>query len=126
VLYEGVPLDECPACRGCYVMTDQMTRIFARDDYEFSESVKRLAKTIPSVSSAARVTQGFRSIPSNRQLKDRRCPSCGSAVVRKFYTEAYLVEVEQCWVCGLAWLDKGELELLQYLYEDREAEGPKA
>jgi Zn-finger nucleic acid-binding protein len=44
-------------------------------------------------------------------------------VVRKFFTNAYLVEVDQCWTCGLAWFDKDELELLQYLYEQSKITG---
>jgi heat shock protein HtpX len=130
VLYEGVPLDRCPACGGCSVRPDQMTRIFAREDYAFPESVKRLAKTMPGVYEARRLrarpstrgrswpTAPSDPVPYQRRLEDRRCPTCRSAVIRKFYTEAYLVEVEQCWVCGLTWLDQDELELLQYLYEE--------
>ena len=119
LLYEGVPLDQCPACHGCYVTPSQMSRIFAREEYDFPESIKRLAKSLPAVRSSQRIIRKFNTLPSNR-LPDRRCPSCGAAVLRKFYTEAYLVEVEQCWACGLTWLDQGELELLQYLYEETE------
>jgi len=122
VLYEGVSFDECPACRGCYVMPDQVTRILTRQEYAFSERIKRLAETIPQVTCPIRVAREFGSLPY-RRMSYRQCPKCGSAVVRKFYTTAYLVEVEQCWVCGLAWFDKDELELLQYLYEDAKAKG---
>jgi len=123
--YEGVPLDRCPACRGCYVTPDKMSRVLAREEYAFPESVKRLAKAIPGLRSRTRAVKRFGSRPYER-LKERQCPQCGAAVVRKFYTEAYLVEVEQCWVCGLTWLDKHELELLQYLYEHRTDETPTA
>ena len=122
VLYEGVSLDACPSCRGCYVMPDQLTRIFARREYAFPESVKRLAKSIPPVHSQDRIAKKFNE-SSDNFLKDRSCPKCGSSVLRKFYTRAYLVEVEQCWMCGLTWLDPGELELLQCLYEDQEDRG---
>ncbi len=122
VLYEGVPLDQCPACRGCYVTPDQMSRIFAREDYAFPESIQRLAKSLPTVRSPTRVVRKFGSLPYNRAMMNRQCPKCGAAVVRKFYTDAYLVEVEQCWLCGLTWLDQNELELLQYLYEERPPE----
>jgi len=121
--YEGVPLDRCPACGGCYVTPDQVSRVLAREEYEFPESVKRLAESMPALRSAKRIVRRFGTLPY-QQLKDRQCPQCGSAVVRKFYTEAYLVEVEQCWMCGLTWLDKDELELLQYLYEHRRDETP--
>lgn len=122
MLYEGVPLDQCPSCHGCYVIPDQLTRVLARREYVFPESVTRLAKSIPPVRSQERIAKRFNEAPDNF-LRDRSCPKCGSAVLRKFYTRAYLVEVEQCWVCGLTWLDRGELELLQYLYEAQENAG---
>ena len=122
ILYEGVPLDECPACRGCYVSPDQMSRIFSREEYAFSDSIRRLAQTIPSVKNLDRVMRRYNALPANR-IREWQCPKCGSAVVRKFYTQAYLVEVEQCWLCGLAWLDHDQLELLQYLYEEQQSDG---
>jgi len=121
-LYEGVPLDECPACRGCYVMPDQVSRILAREEYAFPDRVKRLAAAMPTHEAVGRITKTFGSWPGNR-IKYRQCPKCGSGVLRKFFTNQYLIEVEQCWICGLAWFDKDELELLQYLYEEAKAKG---
>ncbi|MBI2094430.1 MAG: M48 family metalloprotease [Candidatus Omnitrophica bacterium] len=123
--YEGVPLDQCPACGGCYIKTDQIKRVLLREEYAFPEEVKRLAAAMPMVRQAKQIARRYGTLPYN-QLKNRQCPSCKSAVVRKFYTEEYLVEVEQCWMCGLAWLDRLELELLQYLYEQRAAERKEA
>ena len=122
VLHEGVPLDECPACRGCYVMPDQISRILSREEYAFSDRIKRLADSMPGPSCRVRDSHEFGSLPYSR-MRERQCPKCGSAVVRKFYTTAYLVEVEQCWACGLGWFDKDELELLQYLYERSKERG---
>lgn len=116
VLYEGVPLSECPACHGCYVTPSQLNRIFVRKEYAFPESIQRLAKAIPAINGTERLAKRFALLPSNRML-DRRCSACGAAVARKFYTMAYLVEVEQCLSCGFTWLDRDERELLQYLYE---------
>lgn len=42
--YEGVPIDECPACRGCYVTPDQMSRVLAREEYDVPDAIKRLAQ----------------------------------------------------------------------------------
>ena len=119
VLYEGTPLDECPACRGCYVSTDQLRRVLAREEYEFSESVKRMAQLIPDLRARLRVNPAYQE-RHFEPIRERQCPKCCSAVLRKFYSIAYLVEVEQCWACGLTWLDRGELELIQYLYEESE------
>jgi heat shock protein HtpX len=117
-LYEGVPIPTCPACQGCYVTPDIITRVFVRDEQAIAEPIRRLVRSLPAARYRPRIARSFRDLPGNR-LKDRQCPSCGSAVIRKFYTEAYLVEVEQCWACGLAWLDRDELELLQGIYEAR-------
>jgi hypothetical protein len=103
-------------------MPDQVSRILAREEYTFSERVKRLAAVMPTHEAVGQMTRTFGTWPGNR-LKYRQCPKCGAAVVRKFFTNQYLIEVEQCWVCGLAWFDKDELELLQYLYEEAKAKG---
>ncbi|MBI4596803.1 MAG: M48 family metalloprotease [Candidatus Omnitrophica bacterium] len=121
MLYEGVPVDTCPACRGGYVKPDQLTRIFLREDYAFPEAVKRLAQRISSVNGRERIIQRYEQVKPV-WLKGRRCPQCQAAMARKFYSTAYLVEVEQCWECGLTWLDHLELEVLQYLYEEVEQE----
>jgi len=36
---------------------------------------------------------------------------------RGFYTYQYLVEVDKCTRCTMVWLDKDELEIIQYLIE---------
>jgi heat shock protein HtpX len=118
ILYEGTPIDECPACHGCYVDPDIMAKLFCRQEYDVPESVKRLGETLLSEQGSALARQHLRA---KRQLSAHRsCPRCGASVLRKYYTDAYPVEVEQCWECGLAWLDHQERELLQYLYEQRE------
>ena len=112
VAYEGVRLEECPACHGHYVDPEAITKIFTRKEYDFPEAIKRQGDLLLAM---RRQRWSLRGVP--RVPLQRSCPKCGSGVVRKFYTEAYPVEVEQCWVCGLTWLDAQELELLQYLYE---------
>ncbi len=117
VLYEGASIDRCPACQGCYVDPQMLTKVFAREEYQFSDGVKRMGDLLLSLRGHRQAGARRRALP--RQPLHRPCPRCGAAVVRKFYTEAYRVEVEQCWECGLTWLDRDELELLQYLYEHR-------
>ncbi len=124
--YEGVPLDTCPACRGCYAMPDQVTRVLAREEFAFPERIRRLAALLPTdPRTRQRLVKTYGQYPWAR-MKSRQCPTCRSAVVRKFFTNAYLVEVEQCWMCGLTWFDPDELELLQYLYEQAKARGASA
>jgi heat shock protein HtpX len=115
--YEGTPLSRCPDCRGCYVRSDQVQRIFAREVYALPEEIRRLAAMIPDVRGTVRAALR-RDTLKIAWLAGRQCPACSSGMARKFYSPAYLVEVEQCPTCGLTWLDRGELELLQYLYEE--------
>jgi len=114
-LYEGVPLDVCSACRGRYVTTDQLSRILLRQEYAFPEEVARMAKAIPPEPVRGNILRMY--------MADRhsqwRCPKCQATMYRKFYSLTYFVDVEQCVFCGLTWLDRHELELLQYLYEHR-------
>lgn len=120
VPYEGASLEQCPACLGCYVDPPLMTKLFARKEVEFSEAVKRLGDSMLSLAHQHRLRARLRALPGV-PLK-RVCPRCQGVVKQKFYTEAYPVEVEQCWTCGLTWLDRQELEILQHLYERWRAE----
>jgi Zn-finger nucleic acid-binding protein len=114
-VYEGTPLDTCPACHGRYVTTDQLSRVLMREDYQFPEAVARLAQAVPPRANRASIQRAFRQ---DRRIQ-WRCPKCQATMHRKFYSVAYFVDVEQCVFCGLTWLDHQELELLQYLYEHR-------
>lgn len=119
-LYEGATIEQCPACQGCYVDIPNVTKIFARQEYDVPEAIKRRGNLLlTDVGLAAAKKQLRAGLQVNRIAKQWSCGRCGAAVVRKFFTEAYPVEVDQCWSCGFVWLDHQELELLQYLYEKR-------
>ena len=120
--YEGARIDECPACHGCYVDASNMVKIFSREEYDMSESVKRRGDFLLTFRGRALAKQQLQA-NRNRLVREWGCPRCGAAVIRKFFTETYPVEVDQCWGCGFAWLDSEELELLQYLYEKQFAGG---
>lgn len=119
ITYEGAPIDRCPACQGCYVDPDMLTKVFSREEYDFPEDVKRIGDLLLSLKGYLATRRRAKILVSSSPRWP--CPRCGAAVLKKFYTDSYLVEVEQCWECGLTWLDRGELELLQYLYERRQA-----
>ncbi len=122
VRYEGAPMQRCPACGGFYADLDLVSRVFSRQEYDFPEPVKRLGKSLLAFVDQIRVREEFYSAP--RPAIPWACPACGGTVVLKFYSEVYLVEVEQCRNCRLTWFDSQELELLQYLFERVQAENP--
>ena len=120
--YEGVPVEKCPSCRGCFVEPKKIVRIFMRRDFDFSEATKRLAHCLLQLKDQIRVREKFYSTP--RPEIPWSCPRCGGTVALEFYSGAYLVEVERCRNCELTWLDPRELELLQCLFEGTWKENP--
>jgi len=40
-------------------------------------------------------------------------------MMRGFYTMAYLIEVDRCSFCNLIWFDRDELEMIQYMIENK-------
>ena len=48
-----------------------------------------------------------------------KCPKCRTSMMRGFYTMAYLIEVDTCNMCNLVWFDRDELEMVQYLIENK-------
>ena len=40
-------------------------------------------------------------------------------MMRRFYSLAYLIEIDRCTYCGLTWFDKDELEMLQCVIENK-------
>jgi Zn-finger nucleic acid-binding protein len=47
------------------------------------------------------------------------CPQCGNPMMRGFYSQAHMIEVDRCSFCGITWFDQDELVMLQCLIENR-------
>lgn len=45
------------------------------------------------------------------------CPDCGRPMDREFFNLVYRIPIDRCRPCGLAYLDAGELEAFQAVYE---------
>lgn len=125
--YEGVQVQHCGYCAGNLVLNDDdLQRIIIRKEMRFPERVRRLADTIlKEYSLKARKPINLRGV----QLLS--CPVCaqkntggvasekGEKMLRGFYTLAYPVEIDRCVTCGAIWFDRDELEILQYLIEEK-------
>lgn len=116
VTYEGTEVYKCPSCRGALVNEKDIQRIIIRQEVGFSEKVKRIAAGIQKEENAA-VFKVIKRDPDTL-LKCPKCQHPRTRMMRMFYTEAYHVEVDKCFACGLIWFDGDELEVLQYLIED--------
>ena len=118
VFYEGVEVNKCPLCQGTLVKENDIKRIIIREDIAFSERVIRIAESFKDDMGRLRVNKINRD-PATLLP----CPKCFNVnkirMNRVFYTEAYQIEVDRCYFCGLYWFEKDELEVLQYLIEQQ-------
>jgi heat shock protein HtpX len=111
VYNEGVPIWKCLSCKGRLIHKDRLFRIMARERTVFSSALKEKAKQIriPNVTKKAKYME-----VSPSSLK---CPSCGDGMHRTLYAAIlpYRMEIDICQNCHLYWLDKDELEILEYV-----------
>ncbi|MCX7918273.1 MAG: zinc metalloprotease HtpX [bacterium] len=119
--YEGTQVNRCHFCGGTLVEEQNLFRIFAREEKQFSEELKLKAKAstrqwllsraVKTMKLSDLVTAAFPAIT---------CPKCKTEMVRMPYTLQYFIVIDRCYSCKLIWFDKEELELLQILVESRE------
>lgn len=115
--YEGVEIYRCLFCKGILVGTDKIMRILAREDKGFSDKTKRIAEKLIK----ERLAMIGRKRKRYSQESLIKCPKCNYTMARTFYSGAYPVEIDRCLNCNLLWFDKDELEVLQYLVENKKA-----
>ncbi|HAJ57237.1 MAG TPA: hypothetical protein DCL35_05650 [Candidatus Omnitrophica bacterium] len=120
--YEGVSILKCVYCEGVFVEQDKISRIFVRRDMDFGDDVVRLAKNFMGTKGKDALAEKIE--PKNAWVLD--CPKCHIQfkdkfkMRRQFFVHSYPVEIDRCSRCDGVWLDKYELEILQYLYEHKE------
>lgn len=119
VMYEGAPVLKCSYCEGMFVEYDKISRIMIREDKKFSEDIIRRAEVI--------MREREKFVNDLKRVKFSNgwvlgCPECGEKVKmrRQFFVYSYPVEIDRCSHCGGIWFDKGELEVLQYIYENKD------
>ncbi len=116
--YEGALAHRCLSCGGILVLKGRLPRIMIRKEKDFDERVQKIAE-LTQKDGLLRLGDKARPIEKS-YLK---CPTCGVDMIRNFYTMAYLVEVDSCISCNVVWFDKDELEILQYLIENKKYSG---
>jgi heat shock protein HtpX len=115
--YEGAPFWRCSCCEGSFVGQDKISRILIRADKVFSDETLRLAGVV--MKEKEKFNLGItRTKMNNAWILD--CPKCRSKMRRQFFVYSYPIEIDRCASCDSIWFDKQELEILQYLYENKE------
>src|SRR4030043_2411326 len=118
VSYEKTKVHQCNFCGGILIENVKVPRILARNEKCFTNRVKTLAKAVimdnqRSIAIKKLKGAGVKTKPSIL------CPKCKNPMFRTFYSLAYLIEIDKCGVCNTTWFDKDELEMLQYIIENK-------
>lgn len=117
--YEKTSVYQCPLCGGILIEDNKIPRIIVREQIETNtDRIRSLANTMAK--------ENLRAIAINKLRGNERkniillkCPKCKNSMVRRFYSLAYLVEIDCCTNCRLTWFDRNELEILQCMIENR-------
>lgn len=120
--YEGTSVLECPGCSGVLAEEGDIQRILTRRVKNFDSRVKYLAELSKSQTKVMRKRTEDYLYAADGLV----CPKClhvKARMFRQFFNLLYKVEVDKCQFCGLVWFDKDELEILQCLYEELNADG---
>lgn len=112
ISYESATAFRCHFCKGVLVEKKDLNKILIREERGFSPEVIKLAKLADR--KICRIKD--KNLWESQEIS---CPKCGKQMMRGFYSLAYTIEVDKCSGCGLIWFDKDELEMLQYLFEEK-------
>jgi heat shock protein HtpX len=107
---KGTPVWRCDGCGGHLVRRENIARLLARENMDFSEQAKALAARMSAAGPGLAPAGGGR--PSGKS-----CPVCGREMICKPFAAIYpcYMEVEDCGDCGVIWFDTNELEAVQWL-----------
>ena len=111
---EGTIIHKCTSCEGVLVDNDKIARIMIREERGFSERLIKIAE-LARRDGPKRAEAG----KSDKTKSYIKCPKCGSYMMKDYYTFCSAVEVDRCDSCKNIWFDKDELEIAQYLKENK-------
>jgi len=118
VSYEKTSVYQCNFCRGVLIDSTKIPRIIARREKECTERIKSLAKAVTADNQKKFILKKLKKIEA--KIKSlTSCPKCHNPMMRKFYSLAYLIEIDRCSLCNLTWFDADELEMLQCIIENK-------
>ena len=118
--YERTQIYQCNFCKGTLVENNKLPRIIVRDEEPCHERISQLAKAVVNENQKGLTIKRLISKEGlKKPIPFKNCPKCKKPMMRRFYSLAYLVEVDRCSFCGITWFDKDELEMLQCMVENR-------
>ncbi|MBF0491097.1 MAG: M48 family metalloprotease [Candidatus Omnitrophica bacterium] len=116
VVYEHEELKLCSSCEGVVVSEDQTGSILIRKEAAISEEVYSLARRIQGQEINQNINWDKLTQLQTQNKLD--CPNCCKVMKTRPFNMIYpSVVIDKCLACGSMWFEKGELDLLQALYE---------
>jgi len=107
VLYEGVKLDHCEQCDGFWLDDGELRKIILCHEETFTpEQLKQ----------AAEMVEKQAIVGVAKESRKVACPHCGKECVKRVSSG---VTIDKCPDGAGVWLDKGEIEMLQAMAEER-------
>lgn len=120
VPYEYMKILKCRQCGGHLLNEDSIGVILYRKEKTFDERIQGMAQTLLNERRPSGNEHLFH-VESDRMHRCERCKDDPKKMRRCSFNRFYPVEVDKCMACGLTWFDKDELEVMQCLYELRDA-----
>ena len=103
----GIPVHSCPDCGGELIEEMRLKGLERRPDPTWTDERRdelcRLADQ------------------SNDPLRTVLCPECGRIMRKRLFRGYAHLQVDQCPQCRAYWLDRGEREKMQILFEESRA-----
>ena len=107
VTYEGIDVEHCNVCGGCWLDADELGRIVSLREKRFTAAQRS------AIDTAGRIP----GIPVDDIERDIVCPGCKASTGPINYGGDTGIIINRCPQCRGIWLDVGELEHIQMLVE---------
>lgn len=115
VTYEGVAIETCNACGGCWLDAEELGRIVTLREQRFTAAQRSAIDTAGQLP----------GIPVQDIERDIVCPGCNASTGPINYGGDTGIIIDRCPQCRGIWLDVGELEHIQMLVEAWKANLPE-
>ncbi len=118
--YERTQVYQCNFCKGTLVENNKIPRIIVRDEEPCPERIRQFSSAVINEKQKRMTMKRLNPKEEPKTyIPFKNCPKCKKPMFRRFYSLAYLIEVDSCGFCGITWFDKDKLEMLQCMVENR-------
>ena len=115
VTYEGVDVETCNVCSGCWLDAEELGTIVRLREQRFTAAQRSAIDTAGQLP----------GIPVEDIERDIVCPGCNASTVPINFGGDTGIIIDRCPQCRGIWLDVGEIEHIQMLVEAWKANLPE-